>query len=644
MTSSLINNYSGFESWKKQNQELEAICGALLQQVNKGLNEGINSEKLLTEVKKTLQKLKSQRFRVAIIGEFSKGKSTLLNAWLGEEVQPVSTAPCTGQISILKHGSRKKVICHYKNGHKEEISFEEYHQKVSISEDLDHDDLKSLSEELHHSNIKEIILEHPELTLCQNGVEIVDSPGLNEHPNRSDITKQLINDTDAIIFLTSVNPLLTQGERELLEEIRLEVNNGNKRQSASNLFIVINFFDLIRKEKDRESVEQRVNKLLLGQDAIITDRNRIHFISAQSALDGILARKQDDYVTSFQFFTQSVEQFLTHELGDIKINQTKRELNNLLNLYNSELEQFKKLITGKIKISQQNKQKIFDCIGEATGRDYKMRSLINFILEDVIENLLESWSEWVENLADRLVENREKWTSSQENKQAKMSDYARQFSNNLELDFHNNFESKILSDYLEDYIKLLDEEINNNINAIKNNLESLDLEIGSNLVNQFSLSIANMKQDINLKLFVSKEDSESGAGVFGFGSGVFVAGLLSIFTGGLFLPVALGAAAGGFLGFLVDDDPKQKVLEKGWEKFTESAEDIYSKVQEKIIALFQDRLDVTIQVIEESISICEELINQNNLAYQKTVKSTQITLNNIEQKCRYLEKLKTHLY
>jgi len=200
---------------------------------------------------------------------------------------------------------------------------------------LDHDDLKTLSEELAHSNIKEIILEHPELTLCKNGVEIVDSPGLNEHPNRSGITKQLINDTDAIIFLTSANPLLTEGERKLLEEIRLQVNNGNKTQPANNIFVVINFFDLIRKEKDRLSVEQRVEKVLLGQDGIITGNNRIHYISAQSALDGILENKKDDYVKSFQFFTQSVEQFLTHELGDIKINQTKRELNRLVNLYNS---------------------------------------------------------------------------------------------------------------------------------------------------------------------------------------------------------------------------------------------------------------------------------------------------------------------
>jgi GTPase SAR1 family protein len=635
MNTSLINNYSGFESWKKQNRELETICGVLLQIIDKAFNEGITSKHLLDEVKKILQKIESQRFRIAVIGEFSKGKSTLLNAWLGEEVQPVSITPCSGQITILKHGNQKRVICRYKNGHQEEIPFEKYQEKVSISEDLDHDDLKALSEELGHSNIKEIILEHPELTLCKNGVEIVDSPGLNEHPNRSDITQQLIQDTDAIIFLTSSNPLLTQGERELLEDIRLQVNNGDRTQPASNIFVVVNFFDLIRKEKDRQSVEQRVKKFLLGQDPIITGSNRIHFISAQSALDGILENKKNDYVESFKFFTQSVEQFLTDELGNIKINQTKIDLNNLINLYNLELEQLEQLIT-----AEENKQKIFDCIGEATGRDIKMRLLINAILEDTIENVLESWNDWIENLQERITQKSTKWTSKQEKIEDKMRDYAQKFAAAITKDFKDNFESKMMSKYLEENISFLDQESNGHIKAIKNNLKSLDLETNSNLTDQFTLSITNLKQDINLNILLSEEDS-NGVGRFsGFLGGAIVAGLLAaLIPGGFLLNMVFGGAIGSFFA----EDPIEKVLEKGWEKFNDSAEDIYNQVCEKIIAIFQDRLNITIQVFEQSICICEELINQNDLIHKKIIISSEISLNDIKQKRRYLEKLRIDL-
>jgi predicted GTPase/uncharacterized tellurite resistance protein B-like protein len=632
----LQRDYSVFESFKQQHQQLESNCNYLLEIIEEGCNRNIISEYLLEQVQETLQKIQSQRFRIAVIGEFSQGKSTLLNAWLGEEIQPVRANPCTGAITVLKYGTKKRVICLYKDGSEAEIPLEQYQEKTTISEEAA---IESLTEELAHSEIREIILEHPGLILCKNGIEIVDSPGLNEHPNRTAITQQLIQDTDAIIFLTNSLRLLTQGERELLQDLRLQVNNGNKNEPATNIFIVVNFMDLLRKEQDRQDVQQRVEKFIFGQEPIITGNNRIHFVSAQAALDAILDNVENDYLKSFQLFTQSVEQFLINECGKIKINQAQQLINNLISSCSSEIEQFDKLVTGKLQLSEQNKQQIFDCIGEATGRYVKMRLLINPLLEETMENVFQSWNNWVENLVERLKLKSQNWTSSEDDKEKMMRDYARKFARDFEQDFQDNFESKIMSEYLQEYIELLDEETNAHIEAITNNLESLDLEIGSNLVNQFSLSIANIKQDINLNLFVSKEDSESGAGWLGFGGGALVAGLLSIFTGGLWIPIALGGAAMGLLGWFFDDDPKQKVLEKGFEKFGESADNIYDQVCDKIISIFRDRFGTFKEIITQAIAICEQLIEQNELAHQKSLQSSEISLKWINQKRQELKKI-----
>ncbi|MHC5831381.1 MAG: dynamin family protein, partial [Nostoc sp.] len=90
---------------------------------------------MIEEVKEISQKIQSQRFRISVLGEFSQGKSTLLNALLGEEIQPVRVIPCTGMVTVLKYGTEKRVICRYKDGREEEIPFEQYQQKVTISED-----------------------------------------------------------------------------------------------------------------------------------------------------------------------------------------------------------------------------------------------------------------------------------------------------------------------------------------------------------------------------------------------------------------------------------------------------------------------------------------------------------------------------
>ena len=99
--------------------------------------------------------------------------------------------------------------------------------------------------------------------MCRHGVEIVDSPGLNEHPERSAITEQLIKDTDAVIFLTNASRPLTQGERELINDLKTKLNGGDNNKAADNLFIVVNFMDLLRRETDRASVREKNRKICL---------------------------------------------------------------------------------------------------------------------------------------------------------------------------------------------------------------------------------------------------------------------------------------------------------------------------------------------------------------------------------------------
>ncbi len=52
-----------------------------------------------------------------------------------------------------------------------------------------------------------------------------------------------------------------------------------------------------------------------GQNPIIKGENRVHFISAQAALDAIVNGTEDDYLKSFQAFSQALEKFLTTERG-----------------------------------------------------------------------------------------------------------------------------------------------------------------------------------------------------------------------------------------------------------------------------------------------------------------------------------------
>jgi uncharacterized tellurite resistance protein B-like protein/GTPase SAR1 family protein len=287
-------NYShklaDFNQYKRQ---LDNLCGQLYKVIRDCCDRNLLPPTLTTEIVKISKKLQAQRFRLAVVGEFSQGKSTLLNALLQEEIQPVRAIPCSGTITVLKYGTQKRVICRYKDGREEEIALEEYKAKVSIPKEEARD---HRSEQLGQSDIAEIIFEHPDLELCRNGVEILDSPGLNEHPYRTAITQQLLKNTDAAIFLTSAMHLLPQKEQELIQDVKTQLNGGKENEPAENLFILVNFMDLLDEEQDRQDVIQKLKSFVKQKNLLTSDENRIHYISAKAALKAILYQTNNEYL------------------------------------------------------------------------------------------------------------------------------------------------------------------------------------------------------------------------------------------------------------------------------------------------------------------------------------------------------------
>ena len=618
-----VSSYQKLKKFQEYRQQLNAVCEKLGLTLQDGSDRNVLSPTLAEEVTKVSQRLQSPCFRVAVVGEFSKGKSTLLNALLGEEIQPVRDIPCSGNVTILKYGSQRRVICRYKNGREEEISPAQYQEKASISEEAA---CGSYADEIAKSEIAEIVFEHPDLELCRNGVEIIDSPGLNEQAERTLITQQVLKTTDAVIFLTHAQNTLTEKERELLLYLKKELNYGNN-EGASNIFMVVNFFDLLKREESRQQVRKRVETIVKSQN-LIAGENRIHFISAQSALEAILAGNENDgYLKSFQDFTDSIEKFLTVERGAIALRQSATGIKQIIDTGCEELNQWRKMLEGKLIVSEGDKPKIFEQMAEVSGREVKIRLLANELRDQSLEEALESWHEWVEELGERLLSKSHRWTSEHGHimSQDKLTkDYADQFVRDITEEIDDWGNQKVQS-ILKQNMGVLDSQIGEDIDAIRQEFRQFDQQLSTSLVAQFNnlatagslggfgASGRGIASSINPNI-----GSDESLGV-GLGLGALVGAGLLFFTGLGFIGVILGglaAGAGGGFGFsfldgdAVKDQIKQKVVELGFEKFGESAESIFEKVQERIIAVFDDRADANSDAMSKAISLWENLLEQ----------------------------------
>lgn len=219
-----------------------------------------------------LQNLVDGEFTIVVVGEFSAGKSTLLNAMMGQRILPSFTSETTATVNFLHHKERSTTgaegIVYYKDGTETEIpkiSYEEV-EKYSTTVGENVVDL-----------VKQMDL-YLESEFLKDGVTLVDSPGLNgvERGHRQ-VTEQQIMKSHASLFVFSADHPGTKTDFEFIQYLQTKVDT---------ILFVLNKKDHINlEEQSLETVIQTLKKNYKLQFPELTQIPEIWPISAKNALN-----------------------------------------------------------------------------------------------------------------------------------------------------------------------------------------------------------------------------------------------------------------------------------------------------------------------------------------------------------------------
>ena len=188
-----------------------------------GLAQELGAEPVAEEARELAARVSEGRFYVACIGQFKRGKSTLLNALVGHTVVPTGFVPVTAVPTVIRFG-------------------DDLHARVRIRDgswrDVDLSDLKEyVTEELNPENKKavdgaEVFVPSP---LLSSGMCFVDTPGLGSvFTGNSATTQAFIPHIDAGLVVVGADPPIAGEELALVESV------GKKVQ---DLILVINKAD-----------------------------------------------------------------------------------------------------------------------------------------------------------------------------------------------------------------------------------------------------------------------------------------------------------------------------------------------------------------------------------------------------------------
>lgn len=174
-------------------------------------------------------------FSIAVVGRMKVGKSTLLNALLGpsegvmDEPLPADDLPCTATLIKLRHADTPH--CRPYAWDKEnnaigkpgaEWTFKDFHERARIYQDG--------AETNIFDSIAEFEVGWPS-PLLRSGVTLIDSPGISEAPERTQLTRAAIATVDAAIVVYRSEPLAGTDEIEFAEEVT---------QKAGKVFTLVN--------------------------------------------------------------------------------------------------------------------------------------------------------------------------------------------------------------------------------------------------------------------------------------------------------------------------------------------------------------------------------------------------------------------
>jgi len=266
-----------------------------------------------------IDRVKKQAFSVAIVGEFKRGKSTLINAFLGSEILPSDILPCSATLNRVTHGLKPQLKIRFKDGREEELEIDRLKEYVTK--------LTPESEETA-TTIEEATVYYP---IRHDNVDIIDTPGLNDDISMTAVTLSVLPRVEAAVMVMMAPAVFSAYERDFLENKLLTNDLGR-------VIFVVNAIDRCTKPGDKErllkNAENRLQKYILsraeeqfGKDSEDykvyikkIGKPKVFGISAEQALAAKLNADEEALVQSgFAEFQTALEEFLTTGQGAVRL-------------------------------------------------------------------------------------------------------------------------------------------------------------------------------------------------------------------------------------------------------------------------------------------------------------------------------------
>ena len=329
-----------------------------------------------------IRQRKDEPFTIVVAGAFKRGKSTLINALLKENVVTMDVTPETVTTNRVSYGS-----------HSNEAILSGNRRVKLTDEELKRESLENLLEKLHES-ITEIEIHRPNEFLKR--ITIIDTPGTDDAmKDYSEAVKKSLLQADAIIYVFNVKYPISQTEQFFIRSAILP-------QKLTNLFVVGNQTDDLYKVEN----VNRVKDTVLSRLSNLLPDAKIYMVSALDELCNALGENRicpelsDLLDSEFSRLRNDIYELVEEKSDGIVVARLYRMITSLIDDLSSQIDN----IENGIKMSELEAQEIMKKL--ATTKEESVTNQKNMLneLNDKLEFMKDETKNWMHEFLQRMVD------------------------------------------------------------------------------------------------------------------------------------------------------------------------------------------------------------------------------------------------
>ena len=636
--------------------QFKKACGNLLGIVNKqaavSAKSNLGDKVALDSLNEAGKQLNDDTLRVLVMGKFSSGKSTFLNALMGQRLLPAKPTPTTAVIGEIVYADNSEAVLYPKSGYAGgdkpfTIKVEEMANYVVI----DHS-APSVDKKKAENPFKKIVIKYP-LSICKHGIMFVDSPGLDDPTCHDTITQNYLPTADAILYCMNSSQAFSAADKAEIE--RLIALGYKSIIFVMTYFDVLLYNDAMNGTNDAEETIRHYTNIL----SKYTDLGSagIFFVGSLPALNAKLNNKPELLTRSnFPPLEKRLEEILFNEKGRMKLLKalystrkvnrlTAQQLNDLIEIANSDKSGLSERINKAQNNLNQAQVKATEILNQFR---FSSNNIINgakdrgrhFFLSKILPNL----QVWVKEFSPTEEQSISMWHPRRTG--AAFTEACIKFlQSKIETEMAQWCDNELVSGYVRPQLESLVAQQNANLEAYEADLEKvrtdLNLSLDSEAIHEEEAAgKTNRILSAIAGAFLNPASLVTG-GAFGWKGlvaslgatlvGGIILGIISLFTPvgipALIITWIVSAMVGGVIaGSNIEDKIKKKIAEKTRDELSNQQEfiasnigtavaDVLDKVQEAVA----DGLNAPVKQFEKLLEEAQKSVNAESSQIQSRV-------------------------